>query len=325
MILAYFNMNCRVVAGKVTFNWVHSIKIEETIKELGNKAIIELPRNFRTLNGKPILDYIKEGDQITVELGYNGKLQQEFKGYIAIVDAEIPLTLHCDDEFYPLKQNNWVKAYKSVTLKQLLHDIVTGYEIECPDMNMGKYEIDNASTFEVLRKIQQDFGLFMRISEKTFTVGFSYDWVPGKTGRWIYHRQKNVRKSKLVWKRKADQRTRIKVEYWDGKKKKVHYVGSPGNGTKTIKAVGIGAGKDDAHKVGESILSKSVYDGFTGSLTGFGEPRTHAGDTIVYQNVLEPEKQGEYLIDKVTIEFNDSGFSRDNNLGHILGKIDSHG
>jgi hypothetical protein len=322
MIIPYLNMRARVTVGKVRFDVVHAIRIEETITEIGNKATIELPRNFKKLDGKPVLDYISAGDPVTIELGYNDKLAQEFKGYVAVIDAEMPLVLHCEDEFYPLKQNNWVKAYKSVTLKALLEEVVTGYKIDCPDAQLGKFEVGNASTYEVLRKVQGDYGLFSCIIDGTLIAGFSYDWQAGKTNRWIVHRQKNVRSSDLKWKRQKDYKTRIKVEYWEGKKKKVHYVGTPGQGANTVSVGKMAADKNEAHKMGEAVLARTVYDGFTGSISTFGHPRIHAGDTIELQDSLEPEKAGVYLVDKVTIDYNEQGWARDNSLAHRLDKID---
>lgn len=188
MIVPYLNMSARVVVGRVTFDHVESIHIEESVLELGDTAVVTLPRNYKRLNGRPVLDYIKAGDPVKIYAGYNGKLELEFEGYLKNAGSEIPLVLECDDQFYPLKQNSWTKSYSSVTLKSLLAEIVTGYQVECPDMTLHKFQLDHASTYQVLRELQKDYGLFSRIINGTLVLGFSWEWDFEKTKRHIYHR-----------------------------------------------------------------------------------------------------------------------------------------
>lgn len=321
MSIQYLNMAARVTIANVVFNQVSSVRIQETIAEIGNTATVELPRNFKKLDGRPVLDYICPGDRVKIELGYNGALVTEFAGYVRQISAEAPLVIECDDDWYLLKQTKWNKSYKSVTLKALLAEIAPGYEVDAPDMSLGKFIIDNnASTYEVMRKIQSDYGLFTRIAGKKLTVGFSYDWGE-KTKRLIYHRQKNVRASRLEWRRKEDVKVRVKIEYWEGKKKKVIYRGGneEGKGTAVKESPRIYATKADAEKAGDGLYGKVAFDGFTGSITGFGVPATHAGDTIELQDALNPEKNGVYVTDKVNISYGPDGFSRECQLAHKIG------
>lgn len=318
-MIPYLNMNARVTIGDAGFTKVTAFRIEETVREIGNKATIQLPREYKSRKGKPILDVIKAGDSVKIEAGYNGKFFEEFTGYVRHINAEMPLTIVCDDKFYPLRQNNWVKAYKSTTLKALLSDITTGFAVDCPEVSLGKFEIDNASTYEVLRKIQQDYGLFSRIIGDTLVVGFSWDWQVGITNQHKYHRQKNVRRSNLQWKRKEDFKLRVRVEYLGDKKKKKHVdVGFTGTGG-NVKTVQYHATNEaNAKSVGESVLRILSYDGFTGSVSGFGAPRTHAGDSLEYQDDYRPEHNGVYLIEQVTIEYSGSGFSRENHVAYKI-------
>ena len=318
--LQYLNMVARVTIGQVVFNQVSSVRITETIAEIGNTATVELPRHFRKLNGKAVLDYIKVGDSVKIELGYNGKLVTEFTGYVRRINAEIPLLIDCDDDWYLLKRTKWNKSYKAVTLKAMLGELATGYEVEAPELNLGKFIVDNASTYEVMRKIQSDYGLMTRISGKKLVVDFSYAWGE-KTKRLIYHRQKNVRTSRLEWRRKEDVKVRVKLEYWEGKKKKVIYRGGDeeGKGTAVKESPRIYASQADAAKAGDALYNKVAFDGFTGSITGFGVPAVHAGDTIELQDDIYPEKAGVYVTDKVTISYGPDGFTRECQLAHKIG------
>ncbi|MNV94132.1 hypothetical protein D3C71_1889030 [compost metagenome] len=74
-----------------------------------------------------------------------------------------------------------------------------------------------------------------------------------------------------------------------------------------------------AKKIADAHYSKNVFDGYTGSITGFGIPRTRAGDSLRVEDPREPQLDGDYLISKVTISWDESGgFSRTNELSFKL-------
>jgi len=69
----------------------------------------------------------------------------------------------------------------------------------------------------------------------------------------------------------------------------------------------------------DNIYNEYCYDGYTGSITGFGIPRTHAGDSLKIEDKEEPDRNGSYLIEKVTIIYDENGgFSRKNELSYKL-------
>lgn len=320
MILPYFNMACEIHIGSLVFKSIESVRIFESAVEIGDRAEITLPKEYKHLKGKPVLDYLKAGDPVTIMLGYDGRLETEFTGFVSSPDANMPLMLRCDDAFYPLKQNNWVKVYKTVTLKKLLQDIAPGYTIDCPAVDLGKIELNNVSTFEVLTNMQQDYGLFARIKDKTLVVGYSWDWDFSKTKRHIYHRQKNVRGDKLEWKRETDLNVRVQVHVVDakGKKQTIKY-GSELTHASVVNIDLAGVGVQLAKDVARARYHKYVYEGFTGNVDGWGLPRTHAGDSLEYQDDFQPEKNSAYLIERVVIDYNEhDGWKRSNYLAYKI-------
>lgn len=320
-MIPYLNMNARITIGNAVFPSIHSFRIEENIAELGNTATIILARNYKKLKDKPVLDHISTGDVVIIEAGYNGKFFEEFRGYVRMIEAEMPLVIHCDDEWYPLKQNTWTKTYAAVTLKQLLQDIAPGYTIDAPDVDLGKMDLASVSTYSVLRKIQSDYGLYARINGNTITIGFSWDWQPGVTNQHIYHEQKNVRPgSDLKWKRKEDFNIKVRVEYPGAdRKKKFVEVGVNEQDNYNVKRIKYGGiSESEAKNLGQSVLNRFAYDGYEGSINGYGTPRTHAGDSIDLRNDINPERAGIYLTDKVTIDFGPGGYMRANHLAYLI-------
>lgn len=320
-MIPYLNMQARVELGSIFFTQVVAFTIDEDIKRLGNSATIVLPRNIKKLKGKPVRSYINAGDKVTISAGYNGSIAVEFTGFIRSIGSETPMVIECDDEYYPLKQNNHVKHYADVKLKQLLQDIIKGYTIDCPDMSLGKFTINNASSYRVLEQLQKDYGLYSRIIGNTIVVGFAWDWNFDKTKNHKYHFQKNVKESNLKWKSATDFKTRVEVKLDKVKGQQQQIVKYGSNETEasvlTVKMNGITAA--EAKKIAEAIYTRNSYDGFAGSFMGFGFPRSHAGDSAFLQDGYQPEKDGSYLIEKVVIGFNETqGYYRNNFISYKI-------
>lgn len=313
----YLNQVCKVTIGPIYFDHIDAVEIEESITELSDRARITLPRMYKELNGKRVLDYIKPGDPVTIELGYlETGMVTEFMGFVRQVSSDIPLEISCD-ELYPLRQNSFVKSYRAVTLKQLLTDITKGTfikRIECPEVNMGKYLVDNASTFQVLDKVKEEFGLFGKINGDLLHVGFAWDWRPGFTATHTYSIQENVAKNELAYKTKDEfnVKVRVKIRSKKGQEQYIE-VGSKDADAATTTIDYAADNEADAKRIGEARLKKQVYDGYTGNIIGFGIPRVHAGDSLTIKDSRE-QREGTYLTQKVVINWSINGFQRKNEL-----------
>lgn len=314
----YLNMAARVVIGDIYFDDITEVEITESVTDLSDVAKIIIPRFYKQLDGKYPLDFIKSGDKVKIEFGYEETgLNVEFEGFVKEISADIPLQISCD-QLYPLRQNNFVKSYKAVTLKQLLNDITTGTfikKIECPDVNMGKYIIDNASTYQVLDKIKEQYGFFARIKEDLLHVGFAWDWRPGFTKNHTYNMQANVKSNDLKYKTSDEFNVRVRVKIRNKKSKEAYVEVGSKDKDATVQTIEYAA---DSEKVAKEIanarLKKSVYTGYTGSITGFGFPYTRAGDSATIKNIREPYREGTYLIEKIVKTYNSSGISRKNDI-----------
>jgi hypothetical protein len=336
-MLLFMNMTTRLQLGNVSLKNLNQFEIDENILEISNTAKITIPKNYAKLKDKAILEQFKVGGRVTLDVGYNEEYEREFTGYIREIESDIPLIIHCDDETYPLRQTNFIKSYKDASLKQILTDILKDQTIqfECPEVRIGKYQIDNASAFAVLQDLMKTYGLYSSLQDGKLKVGLVYAFGE-KTKKHIYTinaapdrlYQANVKKNELKFKRKEDFKVRYKAiannATVKGKKKNtVVIVGSKEKDAseRTLNFAGP-MSEAELRQRALDVMKKAVYDGYTGDITGFGLPRTHAGDSLEIRDYLEPERAGIYLIEKVNISYNDSyGFSRKNTLSY---KIDSN-
>ena len=190
MIHLYFNMSCRItLAGNVVFDRVNSATVNESIKKLSDTATLILPREFKeaivegrteSIARRNITDFIKVGDTVKIELGYDNNLNTEFEGYIKSIGADVPLVLECEDEMYKLRKTNFVKSYSSIGLAQLVTGIAPGYKTDLiDDVGLGKFVINNASAYEVLEDLRKNYGLHSRFKDGVLVIGFPVSIVPG--------------------------------------------------------------------------------------------------------------------------------------------------
>lgn len=326
--MAYLNMVATVAIGGVKFEAINSFEIEDSIYEVSGKATVTIPRNYKMLDGNPVLDYIKPGLRVTIIAGYiETGVKVEFTGWVKSVSADIPIKIVCD-QVYTLRGNNIVKSYAAVKLKQLLEDITENvlsfsgekYVIQCPDVNLGKLLISNESAYRTLLTIKQDFGFYSRIYDNVLYVGFAWDWKPGYTKRHIYKIQGNVKDAgELKFKAEKDFNTkvRVKINHPNGK---VEYVeaGSKEQDAAVTEVLSNARSKEEALLIAKARLKQFTYDGYTGSITGFGHPAVHAGDSLEIIDTRYPERQGTYLVEKVVQNFSVNGYQRECTISYKI-------
>ena len=317
----YLNMTSRVSLGNVLLNNISGYKVSENILEMSNTAEITIPRNYKKLAGKSILEQFKVGDKVKIESGYDGSYETEFTGYISEIESDFPLIIHCEDESYILRQTKFVKAYQSATLKQILADIIpASITWDAPVVNIGKYQIDKASAYTVLSDLVKNYGLYSRMKYGHLKVGLAYDFADQSENH-TYIIGGNIKSNDLKYKRTQDFKIRFKA------------VATNPNGSKTT--VTVGSKETDASErtlnfagpmtvaqlteKATGIMAKLVYDGYSGTITGFGVPRTHSGDALLIRDKYEPEREGTYLIEKVDITYNEGeGYQRVNTLSYKI-------
>lgn len=318
--MLYLNLCSRLTVepqtgGKVVIDRISSVEISKTVEVLGDKATVVIPKRYGDGTEK-LTYYISAGDRVTLELGYNGELAVEFTGYIREIESGFPMKLHLDDETFFMRQNSFVKSWKSATLKEVLEYIAPGYEIDCHDATLGKYQIDNQSTLAVIRDLKERYGFYTAIRGKKIVCKFKYEIVEAKEVH-VYDFTKNVKKSALKYKRKEDKKIRVKAVSYNRDGKRV--TETVGNKEQYASVKTLSFTDKTAKELRELALAeyqRVCFEGFEGTVTGFGVPRTAAGDTLKIVSPREPEREGKYLIESVTVRYGNAYYERVNRLSY---------
>lgn len=320
-LMSYLNMQGKITIGDLVFTSFNSFGINESIVETSDQATITLARNYKELRNKSVMQQIKAGMPVTIEAGYDNELAVEFTGYVKppIPAGDFPVIIKCD-ELYPLRQNNFSLSYRNVTLKNLLGTICPGYTIEGVDTDLGKIRINNQSTVQIINYLKKEYGFYTRIYGKVLHCGFAFDFSPNNTKRHDYTFGQNVKDYsdlKFETDRAYNTRVEVYVRQPDGKKK-VYKFGSEDSEATVRREELPNMAAGTAEKKAQAIFHQYTYDGYTGSVIGFGIPRVHAGDSIKIINPVYPDREGIYLVEKTEINYEEAKLERVNHISHKL-------
>ena len=192
LLTMYNTLTAEIKIGSTTFTEINSCEITQSVIELSDQAIVVLPRNYKNKIGKSVLDVLKVGQKVSINLGYNEQLNEEFKGYIREIESDIPIKIHVDDEMYQFKKNNLVKSWKKVSLKEVVETTSNGMKVDCPEVNLGKFIIDNESSYRVFMRLKQNYGLFTYVKDNVLHCGFPYQMKDKSFATHVYEFGRNI-------------------------------------------------------------------------------------------------------------------------------------
>jgi hypothetical protein len=315
-------LTVEITIGQRAFYDVGDVSVESSWSFLADTATIVLARrNFpqgsiRNVSGSDISTKIKVGDAVSIRLGYDYEFETEFEGYIKAIKPNVPLKIECEDAMWLLKQTSYKKAWRKVSLQELLEFIIPPtIQFETfGEVNLGKMRIDGASAYEVLKKVDETYKLVSYFKKGTLYVGFPYQ----QEAKRVTIRKRDhvdVTKSTLSY-RTADQ-VKLKIKAIslqpNGSKVEVE-LGDPEGQLRTMH-LPIGLNETEAKKIAEEQKKLFKFDGYDGSLTTYGQPFVEHSDIVEIIDYKYPDQQGAYRVDSVKIRFGAEGYRRELALG----------
>jgi hypothetical protein len=168
-------LNSEVKIGKFRLPAITEIKIESSQDLLLDFASIEFYGSKKDTKGKKILDFIKNGDEVEIKLGYNDNLKTYFKGFLTqIATGGDKVRLDCLDEGYAYANLSTTKYYNvtKTTFKKLLNLIAPKIPLNVVDAEIGDWEIQkDVQIFEVIDEIKKKIGVFPYFRNGILTMG----------------------------------------------------------------------------------------------------------------------------------------------------------
>lgn len=320
-----FELNSIITIGRYKFRGVHEVKINKSLYSPIERCSITIPATSRLkIAGKLVTESVEEyktknrfkrGDKVIVQLGYNGKYNTEFEGYVHRINEGTPCVVEC--EGYVFELNNYLqpKHFVKADFKDILRYIIAGTNIVlAPEMANVTYTIDNfiiqndVARVRLEKMIRENkLNIFMR--GNVLYAGLSYQFF-FNTGK--YKIGWNTIKDNELKLHTVDDTVQQTILYGGGRKKAEQVKVSVGSNTTNIKRIRVADVTDTRllNHIGELAQAQASYNGYEGKISALGVPVIQAGDKAVIDDPRYPERSGSYLVEAVELVYNTRGFRR---------------
>lgn len=297
---------------------VEKVSIKRSVELLSDTATITLPGTVfnKAIN---IEDKIKVGDDVEIQLGYNDNLKEEFKGYLKAIKTDGgSLTLELEDDIYLFRKSVKDEEMKNASVKSILENIcsqVGGFSVSCDyDFSYDKFVINNATGYDVLKKIQDEASPNIYLKDKVLHVHPQYAEIFGEA-RFDFSRNIERDGTDLKYKSEDERKLLVVVESTDETGATVSVEkGTTGGDKMTLKLPGVSS-KSSLEQKAQSVLDQKVYTGYEGSFQSWLIPYVDAGYKV---SITDPDyeiKDGTYYVISVETAFSKDGGVRKITLG----------
>jgi len=313
-------LNWDIAIGGYKVKTLAEVKITTSVLNLSDTATITMPGQYLN-TWRKIEDKIHAGDAVTIRLGYDNDLETEFTGYLKRVSRDNnSLILECEDALYLTDVTVTDMEYKSVTLKELLTEILAQVDpemtVECDyDFTYEKMVVFKSTALDVLKKVYDDTKANIWFEGKTLNVHPVYQVQEGDKPV-IYDTEVNVQSNELKWKDQTDRKILIEVAYTNAKGEISKQQYGVSGGEKVTRYVDASS-EEDLKRAAENEYNLWNYSGYEGNMTGWLVPIVKAGGSVRLRDKERPE--GVYYVTGVEIEFGRNGAKRKVTLGRKLG------
>jgi hypothetical protein len=229
-----------------------------------------------------------------------------------------PVEIECEDATYLLRRKTLKKAFRATTLKALLEYIIAGTEIELwgevPTLYFSHFYFKSCTGAFALQKLKEEYGLTIYFkSFKQLYVSLAYH---NDDIEVLYSLRNNtIGADALEWVSEDDTRLKIKAVHIRKDNTKIEKeVGDADGEVRTLYFYDLDKGESLEKRAKEEIL-KYKYNGYKGSITTFLRPNVAVGNVAVIQDKEYPDRDGKYIVDKVTTTFGTNGARRVIELG----------
>lgn len=321
-------MSCSVdLAGKYRLQGLESLEIKKSVHQIVQTAKLTLPlsiviRNNEMLERIKLADKVKEGDKITIAIGYDGNNRTEFEGYVRRINPKQPLEFELEDELYLLRKLHLKKSFKkndvSELLTWLMEELYSKFQIRfklydnIPKTQLTNFLIKGANGIEVLQELKDKYLLATFLTtvngEKVLYCGLTYGLKKERVKHVINRNTISV--ENLKYNPAGDRTFNVEVinHTPDGKVKKWHFGDKDGDKIQ-IYVPGIKTEAELKHRA-EAEIELFKTGSYKGSFDAFMIPYCEPGDIEDLGDDQFPDRSGTYYIATVTTTFGNGGMRK---------------
>lgn len=315
-----FVLGAYITIGNYIFTHVNDVKIESSRKSLLDTAVIKLPRKY---DNNIITSVLKVGDPVSIRLGYNSNLTDEFSGFVLKIGCNVPVEIECEDNMYELKRTEVKpKSWKTVKLSEIVKYIAPDavIEVEKYDVTFTSYVIGSRLTVaKVLEGLKDQYNLdvYYRPDGKLYVGIGLWEKLTGADTTVVYDTTLNVINQSLKYRTTDSSLIKLHMESHMANGKIITYEAGDIEGE--VRSANVyNMTLDDMKKIADTRIKEYKFNGLEGSINTFGEPAVRHGQLATIYDPVQPDYDGKYIIDSVVTSFGISGYRREVSLGRRI-------
>ena len=304
----------------IAFTGFNDVVIERDLFKINTICRLKMPLSVRLRNTKTgriesvqSSTQFKRGDKISVQLGYDEDLVEEFTGYIYRINYAAPLEIECEGSEFLLRGPVATRTWSEVSIGNVLSYIIAGTGVvlrdDVPGMTFKNFVIGaNLTRLEALQLVKDKYGLTVYFLKNQLYVGLAYSLNLGTVKYRLgfntivdnelkYRIAEDVQlKIKAVWIRPDN--TKLEVE-----------VGDSSGSQRTLFFYDVSS-QEELKKIAKEEMQKYKYSGYEGKITTFLQPYAEPGYKAVLADDRFPERAGNYYVTKTEVKVGTSGARR---------------
>lgn len=323
MFVLSCNIQINTQSGQtVSYRYVNEVVIDASLLQFTDRATVSVPQKLR-YRGKDIAHYIKPGDQITINLGYDDRLHSVFTGFIRQIKSGTPVELECENQAYALKRVKVSpKLYPTLQLKSFTDEYMPDFDVKTVDVNLGEVRIEEEiSLTRAFDYLAENYPLQFFFKDGVFYAGLATALMVDDMKEVKLQKGVNMIRDDIKVVSAADVPVQIvaksilpdntELEHKepssaDNAEIRTYYV----PGAKTAEELKVFAGEK---------LNAFSLDRMEGKITCFGEPYMRKGDVIHLLNEDDAELHDKkMLVNAVRYRFGRNGYRQEIQLGRQL-------
>lgn len=335
-----------ITIGKFVRVKPHDVKVQRSIFQYVDKAVIKLPITARIVRAGDVITascetakQFTEGDKVVIKLGYNGILATEFEGFVSRINFTSPLEIECEGYSYQLRKQTYQKTFVKAELLDILKFLVLGTDIVLDTKNIPSFKIEKlviqkhcgTEVLEMIKKISSNtIRIFftgkvlyagLQYSKTKADVKYRLGWNVIKDGNLKLRQAKNQDVTINYIGEKKDG-TKVKVTKNNWTYTRANVIKTAGNAgiTGEVKIYKTHSVTDEntLHAMADAKLKQLSFDGYEGKVTAFGIPYCEPG----YRGILEDrryvERSGRYIVESTEVNYTRGGYRRITGIGARL-------
>ena len=313
--------------GIYKFKGCNDLKISKSIHDYADRCVIKIPTSAAltcedaTTSSVQTARTFNVGDKVSIQLGYNGKLQPEFVGFVSNVNFTTPVEIECEGYSWQLRRKkNIKKSWGSTTLKAVLQEVVKGTDIKLhpliPDMPLKNIVINNASGIQVIDYIKGLLkgALTAFFIGDTLYMGLTYMDLAQTS---VKHQigWNTIDSSSLKYKRAIDTVVTIQLQFRQDSGQMVSTTVGTSGGVVRTDTVSTVSDAATLKAIAQAKLLQESYDGYEGTISTFLVPYCQPGYKCILSHNKYPERGGNYFIETVETTYGQQGARRAVGIG----------